>query len=641
LNNDDDDENDVADFLDVGDSPLEDDLVMLHLDEILNGYVTNDDGTVYLQYGYDNIAAYYEQSTVIRLWLQSDKGGTPWQTVDSWHGWELPAGVRTVWVEGTQIGVDTIYVSWLPKGQFSDLIPLGEVAVATLGLDLDIDSDNNNGFDYPKNTDWEEYIEAHSYSIGKVIEVEASHFVPVRIRLPKGLEIADPTFQIEITGNRSDELQLWNRSKADPARVHHSVDFTDENGNQGSRLGFGIYNLAQLRYDPADGGITIWAEAVNPDHEKFLDVYADSAYSGDSFLTATWLGATLTTGMTDTVKYKSVNPDSFYPFYVRPVNRHVRNAVAADLAYGDRGINKDQNTTTDADPIGSPQLGMKVVTRDELEAILEKSSLNDFERKVILDQIYYNVHCDLTNQQCVGVKNLRIALFRDYNSGHYTLAYQGTNFFAIEDWLVNLSQSVGAKPEQYGRAQSVAKFIKELNLPGLNLTGQSLGGGFASAAALASGIYADTFNAAGLLKETLVEDAARNRFAQAGNFITSHQVYTSKPGRFGDDPVGTFGDVPDILSFMQRNIVGRVTIPVIGHEFDIMPPAVGNIVELEGRYNIESTLENNAAEHYATWIGWDLGFGGSKMGSSHLFPSIYYGLMHDGFSNRYDHLPPR
>jgi len=115
LNNDDDDENDVADFLDVGDSPLEDDLVMLHLDEILNGYVTNDDGTVYLQYGYYDSTAYYGQSTAIRLWLRSDKGGQPLETFDHSYGWALPEGVTTVWAEGTQIGVDTIYVVWLPS----------------------------------------------------------------------------------------------------------------------------------------------------------------------------------------------------------------------------------------------------------------------------------------------------------------------------------------------------------------------------------------------------------------------------------------------------------------------------------------------------------------------------------------------
>lgn len=131
-NNDDDDKNGVPDHLDVHPSPLEDDLVMLDLTGILQGYVTNDDGTVYLQYSYDDIAANNEQSTAIRIWLQADKGGVPWQSIDSMYGRALPAGVTTVWVEGTKVGTDTIYVSWQPKDLDANLIPLGEVAVKVM-----------------------------------------------------------------------------------------------------------------------------------------------------------------------------------------------------------------------------------------------------------------------------------------------------------------------------------------------------------------------------------------------------------------------------------------------------------------------------------------------------------------------------
>lgn len=134
-NNDDDDGNEVSDHLDAGPGPLEDDLVMLDLSNILRGYETNDDGTVYSQYSYDDTAAYYEQTTPIRIWLQRDKGGTPWQSVDSWHGWALPAGVTTVWIKGTKIGTDTVYVSWLPRAESDSQIQLGQVSIAVDGHD--------------------------------------------------------------------------------------------------------------------------------------------------------------------------------------------------------------------------------------------------------------------------------------------------------------------------------------------------------------------------------------------------------------------------------------------------------------------------------------------------------------------------
>jgi hypothetical protein len=45
-------------------------------------------------------------------------------------------------------------------------------------FDLDIDSDNNNKLDFPDGNQWEEQIESHEFSIGKLILAKPSQFTP-------------------------------------------------------------------------------------------------------------------------------------------------------------------------------------------------------------------------------------------------------------------------------------------------------------------------------------------------------------------------------------------------------------------------------------------------------------------------------
>jgi len=65
-----------------------------------------------------------------------------------------------------------------------------------------------------------------------------------------------------------------------------------------------------------------------------------------------------------------------------------------------------------------------------------------------------------------------------------------------EDWINNGAQSVGINSEYYEKAVKIGKVLK--NSPSASISGHSLGGGMASAASIASGKPAWTFNAAGL-----------------------------------------------------------------------------------------------------------------------------------------------
>ncbi|MGC3998572.1 MAG: LysM peptidoglycan-binding domain-containing protein [Anaeromyxobacter sp.] len=72
------------------------------------------------------------------------------------------------------------------------------------------------------------------------------------------------------------------------------------------------------------------------------------------------------------------------------------------------------------------------------------------------------------------------------------------------DWWNNLTQGAGLSAEQYDRAIVAGrKLVAAVGVENVSFTGHSLGGGLASAQALATGATAVTFNAAGVHEATL------------------------------------------------------------------------------------------------------------------------------------------
>ena len=95
-----------------------------------------------------------------------------------------------------------------------------------------------------------------------------------------------------------------------------------------------------------------------------------------------------------------------------------------------------------------------------------------------------------------------------HEDGGYVVAYRGsevgTQQNQIMDWVNNGQQGVGLDSEQYSSAIELAKRAEQVFGDGnVALTGHSLGGGLASAASLATGASAVTFNSSGLSNETL------------------------------------------------------------------------------------------------------------------------------------------
>lgn len=146
---------------------------------------------------------------------------------------------------------------------------------------------------------------------------------------------------------------------------------------------------------------------------------------------------------------------------------------------------------------------------------------------------------------------------------HYTVAFRGTQ--SGNDWKANFQQGTGQDSIHYRSALAIGRQIARSGAD-VEMTGHSLGGGLASAAALASGRHADTFNAAGLHDRTIAQANAIARGAgQGAGAADNYRV----PG--------------EILTFVQEGgdrVLGGLLGGVIGAIVVDAPPAFGRQHEL-------------------------------------------------------------
>lgn len=138
-----------------------------------------------------------------------------------------------------------------------------------------------------------------------------------------------------------------------------------------------------------------------------------------------------------------------------------------------------------------------------------------------------------------------------YKSGTppaYTVSFRGTEEWTGSDMGANKDQALGnAQTPYYSRAQEIARNmeIKQLRdgaaKSSTKFVGHSLGGGLASAAAVAVDGNATTFNAAGLHANTIAAGGRANGNVTAirvkGEALTALQESTSLPDSFGNRKV--------------------------------------------------------------------------------------------------------
>lgn len=115
--------------------------------------------------------------------------------------------------------------------------------------------------------------------------------------------------------------------------------------------------------------------------------------------------------------------------------------------------------------------------------------------------------------------------------GQVALVYAGTD--EGQDWKHNFGQGLGLEDAQYDQAIAVAREARLAFGDRLVLSGQSLGGGLAAAAAMVNEIPAVTFNAAGVHDNTIerygVDASAAKRHADQGlvrHYVVKNEILT-------------------------------------------------------------------------------------------------------------------
>jgi hypothetical protein len=105
----------------------------------------------------------------------------------------------------------------------------------------------------------------------------------------------------------------------------------------------------------------------------------------------------------------------------------------------------------------------------------------------------------------------RVAVYRETATGKLFVTFRGTEnaeMFGdrswLGDWGQNLTQGLGFESTHYAKAQQIGQeLVQSQGRDNVVFVGHSLGGGMASAAAIATGSKATTFNPAGLHRNTV------------------------------------------------------------------------------------------------------------------------------------------
>ena len=563
VNNDDDNLNGLVDLTEspMPHSELEGDMRFVTYSSLLTPDIPRDRGVFELVFN----------PAVVKVWDSKAKENQIYPTNDDYFGvYFSPSELRDFWVEGFGVGSTEFVLRWQAYSQ--DVPGVGAcdhrylqgnlLTIRVSGIDLDIDSDNNDGFDPPPGTEWEEFLEDNIYGLGKLVMQNyndpdaAERYTPLRLRVGTGIQFPETMsirFDYEYTSDAG-HIILWTRDKNDPARSP-----ADEI-NPGR-----IIALSDLGYNATTGELTtifISGVAENAAIKQLKGV--EDNEKPDKFITATLLTSGLPI-ISDKVRYLVTQTDSFFFHFQN--KEELRNAIASSRVYGG-------NLPSDA-PADSPKWSQEKLSREQLIDLG-------------IDPDATDVLTDLTTVN--PVSGLKAAVYRDYVSNKYIVAYAGTEPSEVADLLTDLIVGAsGYTTMQFDSAIEIGSELARVSaLEGhvFIATGHSLGGGLASATVVAGGslIEGDTFNAMGLPYLTMVEIGVRH------------------PSTFSPYPwlVDAYWVDYDILTYIQDNIVlnfGFLSYDPAASAFGIrhkMDSSYDNVVDAIDIQLLHMALDNAA-----------------------------------------------
>ena len=421
-------------------------------------------------------------------------------------------------------------------------------------IDVDIDSDNNNGFLRPARSEWEDILEDHEYGIGKLIMLDNPRrpLTPIVMELATGLPKNAPAVGVRVDWNATGvagQVRLWNRVLADGVRNPAPVS---EGGDQ---ILPGIFcRLSDLNYNPQTGTITIWAEGIRENARLKTLAGVEASPRVDERIRGT-LVVNGDAAAFDEVKYIVANEDSFY--HALHTRQEVRNALASRGVYSFAPM---------------PKFSLQPKSPKDLD-------LGDGDEFPLSP----------------NVPGFKAMVYQDYITGEdqYVLAFGGTddnNPFTDGDWANNAKQAIGRQAPQYTEAMKIANGLaRNPKIPQgqLVVTGHSLGGGLASAAAVVAGAPADTFNASWLNPGTLLtsfDNGTPFRVVSIDPLLFGYEIY---PGALTN--LSNARNTIDAY-FVDYDILTRVQqVAFVGLDWVLIAP-VGSMTKLDSPYDVDMAV---------------------------------------------------
>lgn len=144
--------------------------------------------------------------------------------------------------------------------------------------------------------------------------------------------------------------------------------------------------------------------------------------------------------------------------------------------------------------------------------------------------------------------NFGAVVYKTGEPPSYTVSFRGTEEWLGSDMGANKDQGLGkfdtpyySRAQEIGRNMEIKQLRNGVTTPTTKFVGHSLGGGLASAAAVASNGNATTFNAAGLHNNTITAGGRTNGAVTAirvkGEALTALQESTPLPDAYGQRKV--------------------------------------------------------------------------------------------------------